>query len=643
MKKIIISLVLGIIVSILFMVNSVEASSNKVSLDSIEFQVQINSDGSMDVTEIWDVTIDEKSTLYKTFKKDKEKYSKITNIKVSEIIDDYEKPLEEENLWSYHLEEGKYFAGTNEDKEFEIAWGTKDYGMTDYKISYQVEDAITQYDDCAELYWQFLGEEFGLKVDYIMGTIFLPSYAQDNEDIKVWGHTENMNGFIYVEDTNKIKFFVDFFRPGRYVEVRTLFPTEMITSAKRTKNQQRLNQVIKEETVWANEANEKRERKERIQKMIIIIINVVAIIFSIFGIRSIIKNSKKMKQTRKMEQTKKITPSQKMQYYREIPSEDSTPAEAVRITLKNQLRGLNQSKHIGRIFSATLLDLNLKKVIKFEVINKIVTIKILQDNPKELIGAEEIEIFEFLKKACEKHNGEITVKELQKHIKKSKSEVLILSGKIDTITQNVLYQKQLEDKKSKEQKMKINTNFCVMIFILIFLIPIIIAFIKEYAIYPIGMIILAIVVGIQMIMYYKMSHRIDILTQKGVDEKEKWEGLKNYMQDFSMLDKREVPEIVIWEKFLVYATAFGIANKVLEQLKTVYPNINEQFDINHYGYMYLMLNTDFSSSFSQAISSSMSSAYSSATGGGGGFSGGGGGRTEVLVEAVLDSLLINKR
>ena len=99
------------------------------------------------------------------------------------------------------------------------------------------------------------------------------------------------------------------------------------------------------------------------------------------------------------------------------------------------------------------------------------------------------------------------------------------------------------------------------------------------------------------------------------------------MEDFSMLDKREVPEIVIWEKFLVYATVFGIADKVLKQLKIVYPNMSEELGANHYAYMYLMMNTNFSNSFSNAITNSMSTAYSSATGGGGGFSGGGGGRT----------------
>ena len=99
-----------------------------------------------------------------------------------------------------------------------------------------------------------------------------------------------------------------------------------------------------------------------------------------------------------------------------------------------------------------------------------------------------------------------------------------------------------------------------------------------------------------------------------------------------MLDKREVPELVVWEKYLVYATAMGVADKVIKQLKMVYPNFDEFTNgMETYSYMGIMLNTNFSAGFSSAISSSIQSArtsysstYSSGSGGGGGFSGGGG-------------------
>ena len=619
MKKIVTYLIIGI-ASILFMTNPVQASSSDLFLNQLDFQAQINQDGSMNVTEKWNIEIEDTNTLYKTFKTDKTKYSNITNVQVTEVTNAKKQPFSKQNQWSYHLPKGKYFGGLNDDKEFEIAWGV---GLEDssatrtYEISYQVEDAIAKYQDYAELYWQFVGQEFEIDAKKITGTILLPYNADSKENIKVWGHTEDLNGEIYATDTNKIEFTIHRFRSGRYVEVRTLFPTEMITHAGRGENTERLEQVLQEETKWANQANERRKRKEDMKIISTIIVNLVAIILTIFSIKSIIKNVKKIKTS------KKLVPSQEIKYYREMPRENATPAEALAL-LEKQVGSFYSSTHIGRVFSATLLDLNLKKMIDFQVNDKIITIKMLEENSEKLEAfKDEKAIFEFLKKACEQNHGEITIKELEKYIKKSQSKVMKLKEKIDKSTEQALYEKELADQKGKQEKTDI-TAYAVLLFILLVFSTILFGILISIPnINPIGMIPFILATLVQLIVFCVLSGKMNVLTQKGIDENAEWKGLKRYMEDFSMLDKREVPELVIWEKFLVYATVFGIADKVLKQLKIVYPNMTEQFDVNTYGYMYLMMNTDFSNSFSNAISSSMSSAYSSASGGGGGFSGGG--------------------
>ncbi len=273
-----------------------------------------------------------------------------------------------------------------------------------------------------------------------------------------------------------------------------------------------------------------------------------------------------------------------------------------------------------------MLDLSLKKIIDFQVNDKLITIKILENSPKDLeTEKDEKAIFEFLKKACQ-HNGnpnEITTKKLEKYIKRSGSKVIGLKEEIDKNTEEALYQKELADKKGKQEKTNITAFAILSLLLLIFSIILFGILIATKDVNPMGMIPFMISTGIQLIVFAILVTKTNVLTQKGTDENAKWKGLKKYMEDFSMLDKREIPEIVIWEKFLVYATVFGIADKVLKQLKIVYPNITEQMNVNTYGYMYLMMNTNFSNSFSHAITNSMSSAYSSATGGGGGFSGGG--------------------
>ena len=131
------------------------------------------------------------------------------------------------------------------------------------------------------------------------------------------------------------------------------------------------------------------------------------------------------------------------------------------------------------------------------------------------------------------------------------------------------------------------------------------------------------------------AKRLNALTQKGIDEKEKWDGLKKFMLDFSLLDEKDIPDLNLWEKYLVYATVFGIAEKVIKQLKVKFPELqNDEYFRNHYAGMYYCSYYNIGNSFENSIHSAYSahaaeiaaSSMSSGSGGGGGFSGGGGRR-----------------
>ena len=98
-----------------------------------------------------------------------------------------------------------------------------------------------------------------------------------------------------------------------------------------------------------------------------------------------------------------------------------------------------------------------------------------------------------------------------------------------------------------------------------------------------------------------------------------------------MMDQKEVPELILWEKYMVYASVFGNADKVLKQLKVRYPEFSDQEYLRTHGtYFYLLANTNFNNSFVSTVNSSMQRAYSSSVaaasassggGYGGGFSG----------------------
>ena len=617
--------------------NVTSNASGDLFLNNLEFDVNVNTDGSIDVTETWDIDIEDTNTLFKTFKTDSTKYSDISNVKVIDITKGTNRPFREINKIMYHVTENCYYGKINSDGNFEIAWGV---GMDDsrgnrkYQITYTVEDAIAKYNDYAELYWQFIGSDFEIDAKTISGTITLPQNAISKDEIKVWGHTEDLNGEIYVTDLNTIQFNLKRFNSGRYVEIRALFPTDMIISSARTKNIDILDNIIEEETVWANEANSKRIAKNIINAVIIVIAYTIALLVSILCIRKAIKIYNEQKEN------KKYLPEQELKYFRELPRKDATPAQAVRLLYL----GISPNT-LGRIVSATLLDLNLKKYIEFKVEKEKkkekIIIEIINDNTSNLSKDEKV-IFDFLKSACKKSN-QITVDEFKKYISKaSPTKIQGFNNNVDLRTKEELINLEIHDKNQEKIYKKYSSSTSMFTTILFFAILIIAIMISEENTIIFGASAIVIVSTIiSMLIVEKAKKKVNIYTQKGVNEREKWKGLKKYMEDFSLLDEKEVPDIVLWEHFLVYATAFGIAEKVLKQLKVVYPDLEQNLDINTHTYMHIMLHTNFSRSFSNAISTSMSSAYSSATGGGGGFSGGGGGGRRTAEEVVEDNYYHN--
>lgn len=65
------------------------------------------------------------------------------------------------------------------------------------------------------------------------------------------------------------------------------------------------------------------------------------------------------------------------------------------------------------------------------------------------------------------------------------------------------------------------------------------------------------------------------------DDSIKLYGFKKYLEDFSLMDNKEIKELHLWEDYLIFAALFGITDKVNKQLKELYPDIDEidMFDL----------------------------------------------------------------
>lgn len=65
-----------------------------------------------------------------------------------------------------------------------------------------------------------------------------------------------------------------------------------------------------------------------------------------------------------------------------------------------------------------------------------------------------------------------------------------------------------------------------------------------------------------------------ILTNEGKEQQLKLLELKNYINDYSLIKNRDLESVIIWDKYLAYATAFGIPNKITNSIYEGWYNLN---------------------------------------------------------------------
>ena len=137
--------------------------------------------------------------------------------------------------------------------------------------------------------------------------------------------------------------------------------------------------------------------------------------------------------------------------------------------------------------------------------------------------------------------------------------------------------------------------------------------------------IVAAVLFINALILRKKAKKYVLLTQFGEDEYAKWRGLYEFLNSETLMDERNVPDVVIWEQYLIYATAFGISEKVAKALAASRIDVSQSKVLNT-GYYRTRHFYNHGRAFSSATRTASFTAGSGGHGGyGGGGRGGGGG------------------
>ena len=359
-----------------------------------------------------------------------------------------------------------------------------------------------------------------------------------------------------------------------------------------------------------NILEEKRANQRKIFTNLVVLSNLTLGIFAIYKLIKILKEKNKFKG----------------RYYRDFPSEDNP----------NVLEYLMKRKSTNVGFSATILNLINKKVISYE------------KNPKDkditLVLVNEIY------KATEAESVVINI--LFKVVGKDKKcsiEALKNYGK-KASTANWLIKKinQFKDatKKEANSRQYFKKDTTIILYKTFVLINYIFSLFMSIGVFlglqGYGFQITVYILGVTLLnaIYLIIGIKDKNRTLEGKEQYSKWLAHKRFLKDFSNFEEKDLPEIALWEKYLVTATVLGCADKVEKTMK-MHITDTSQIDNNLLVYQSINLNltSEINSSVKTAVTTSASSistsSYSSGGGFGGGSSGGGGRRRpEAAVEVV---------
>lgn len=126
---------------------------------------------------------------------------------------------------------------------------------------------------------------------------------------------------------------------------------------------------------------------------------------------------------------------------------------------------------------------------------------------------------------------------------------------------------------------------------------------------------------------FKISNKYNLFTQYGEDEYAKWRGLYNFLNSNTLMNERTHIELPLWEKYLIYATAFGISEKVIKVLEIQVPESSESPILKDDYYRSSHFRSSSNRSFRTTTRTASRSSYHARTSsyGSGGRGGGGGG------------------
>lgn len=544
-------------------------------LHSIDINVEIDQNGIGHVKETWQTNEENRDAT--------EKYKVISDlgdIKIRNFkVESDDGSWQEVSPWNIDasFDDKAYKYGMVEDGDrVELCWGITNFGENTYHLSYDIDPLVVGLNDYDMVYFRFIKENLDPLPDKISITIKGPNSFDD--EVLMWGFgfegdVHNVDGEVVAKSDGDVQ----------YGQVMLRFPKGTFdTSYHIDKDFDFYADMAQEGSDYgsADDAGDyEYDESTRFNPFLFFLSGALSLIGPIIGfiffglaIKSLkgsndyrIINKKLLKKANKF----------KDQYYRDIPYDG--PIEDTYLISQNA-NGLNIN--FENYMTAFLLKWvyqdaisfgeEEEKVLFFDTKSSYITINHEPTNMSKV----ESKFFDVLQRSEEYTNdGKIKQKHIEKFIKKNES---FMEDYFESFSENSLDQLVdrgylINNKKKKALSSKFNNKITI--------------------------------------------------TDSGIDLYENFIKFKNYLEDYSLIEERDINEVKLWDGFMIYAAIYGISKKVYSNFTEIYP---EYENMSAFDFYMISNITSYSSGISSAASSNLSSFESGGFGGSSSFGGGGG-------------------
>ena len=476
-----------------------------------------------------------------------------------------------------------------------------------FEVDYVARGAAKRWDDIAELYWQFVGDQAQIPSDDVRITVHLPD-GVSREQVRAWAHGP-LWGDVTIAPDASVVMTVSPLPASTFVEGRILFPAAALAKAPLAGGA-REQAVLAEEQKLADEANSAR-RWARLK--------VIAWGFVGFGVPLLalvlvvwfyVKYGREPKARFQAE------------YLRDLPQPALPPVLVGYIWRMGSL--------VRDDVSATLLDMVNRKVVDIErvtvhkprLLGKDDTVSYrltLHDERLAELLPYERDLLKFLFHQIAE-GPTLVLAELKQLAKDKRAE--FAKGYSDWMT-------MAKNEGERRGFLVVRSTHMAWAGAAVAVAGVLAA--GAATIFS-GW--LWFLVGVPAcLVLLLMARAIKRRSPEAAELHAQYAALERYLKHFGRLQEKPPDAVVLWEHFLVYAVVFGIADEVVKAMSVKVPEVvsDPAFAPSYLlwfgvpgGGGGMTAFSELHESFSDAVSVATSSS-SSGSGGGGGFSGGGGG------------------